>query len=69
MKKANEHVSGSVKLRLSKKSLSLAGVSSDESLYRREISTFEKSSFDQGLAKGFIDLFGLQSVMAEKRDV
>jgi argininosuccinate synthase len=69
MKKANERVSGSVRLRLSKKSLSLAGMISDESLYSMEMSTFEKSSFDQGLAKGFIDLFGLQSVMAEKKNV
>lgn len=69
MKKADEHVNGSISLRLGKKSFSLAGMSSDESLYHKEISTFEKSSFDQSIAKGFIDLFGLQSVMAEKRDV
>lgn len=69
MKKANEHVNGSISLRLSKKSFSLAGMNSDESLYHKEVSTFEKSSFDQSIAKGFIDLFGLQSVMAEKRDV
>jgi argininosuccinate synthase len=35
------------------------------SLYRNDLATFGAASrFDQGLAKGFVELWGLQSIIA-----
>ena len=59
------NVSGSVKMKLYKGSIAVVGRSSDNTLYDTKLATYEKfSTFDQKLAAGFIELFGLQSVLA-----
>jgi argininosuccinate synthase len=58
-------VTGKVKLKLQKGSLHVVGRQSPFSLYRNDLATFGASSkFDQGLAKGFVELWGLQSIIA-----
>jgi argininosuccinate synthase len=60
-------VSGTVKLKLYKGSLRVVGRKSNFSLYSHEIATYgEKSTFDQRLAKGFVELWGMQSTEANK---
>jgi len=53
-------VEGTVNVKLFKGSVVVAGRKSPRSLYRRELATYGKGDeFDQSLAKGFIELFGL----------
>ena len=62
-----KRVSGTVKLRMYKGSLRVVGRKSRHSLYRHDIATYGKgSTFDQKLAKGFVELWGLQSTQANK---
>jgi argininosuccinate synthase len=58
-------VSGKVKLRMQKGSLRVVGRESKFSLYKNDLATYAAgSSFDQSLAKGFVELWGLQSIIA-----
>jgi argininosuccinate synthase len=58
-------VSGRVRLKMAKGSLRVVGRESDYSLYRNNLATYAAgSTFDQSLAKGFVELWGLQSVIA-----
>lgn len=58
-------VSGKVKLKMRRGALSVIGRESAYSLYKNDLATFSTgSTFDQGLAKGFVELWGLQSVTA-----
>ena len=58
-------VSGKVRLKMQKGSLRVVGRESEYSLYRNNLATYEAgSTFDQSLAKGFVELWGLQSVIA-----
>lgn len=58
-------VSGKVKLKLFKGSMRVVGRSSENALYKLELSTYNKgSTFDQRSAVGFIELWGLQSRIA-----
>ena len=60
VEKTQEHVTGTVKLKLYKGNIIKAGVWSDYSLYSEEIATFgEDSVYNQADAAGFINLFGL----------
>ena len=60
-------VSGTVKLKLFKGSIRVVGRKSQNSLYSHEIATYgTESTFDQRLARGFVDLWGLQSTEANK---
>jgi argininosuccinate synthase len=60
-----KRVTGKVKLKLQKGSLHVVGRESPYSLYRNDLATFGAGSkFDQGLAKGFVELWGLQSIIA-----
>ncbi|MDD5136749.1 MAG: argininosuccinate synthase, partial [Candidatus Omnitrophica bacterium] len=53
-------VSGTVRLKLHKGTCSAVGRKSPNSLYKKELATYEKGDkFDQSLAKGFIELWGL----------
>ena len=55
-----EHVTGTVRLKLYKGNVIIAGRKSPYSLYREELATFGKEDvYDQADAKGFINLFGL----------
>ena len=63
--KVEANVSGSVKVKLYKGNVTVVGRSSENALYDTKLATYEKfSTFDQKLAVGFIELFGLQSVLA-----
>jgi argininosuccinate synthase len=54
------HVSGTVKLKLYKGSVTVAGRTSPHSLYREDFATFgQENVYDQSDAEGFIHLFGL----------
>jgi argininosuccinate synthase len=58
-------VSGKVRLKMEKGSLRVVGRESEYSLYRNNLATYAAgSTFDQSLAKGFVELWGLQSVIA-----
>ena len=60
-----ERVTGKVKLKMHNGCLRVTGRKSDYSLYQSDVSTYNgSSSFDQGLAKGFVELWGLQTIMA-----
>ena len=63
-------VSGTVRLKLYKGNLILAGRQSPYSLYRQDIVTFEEGDYDHADANGFIRLFGLpmkvQALMREQ---
>ena len=57
--KTQEHVTGTVKLKLYKGNIIKAGVQSPWSLYSETIATFGESDYDQSQAAGFINLYGL----------
>ena len=57
--KTQEHVTGTVKLKLYKGNIINAGVWSPWSLYSEEIATFGESDYNQADAMGFINLYGL----------
>ena len=59
------NVSGSVRVKLYKGNATVVGRHSENALYDTKLATYEKfSTFDQKLAVGFIELFGMQSVLA-----
>ena len=67
IEKSQNPVSGTVKLKLYKGSLRVVGRKSKNSLYSHEIATYGvESTFDQRLAKGFVELWGIQSTEANK---
>jgi argininosuccinate synthase len=46
-------------------SLRVVGRESENSLYRNDLATYAAgSTFDQSMAKGFVELWGLQSIIA-----
>jgi argininosuccinate synthase len=66
---ANAHVSGDVRLTLHGGRAVVNGRRSEQSLYNYEMATYDAGDlFDQSLAKGFIELWGLPSKMAARRD-
>jgi argininosuccinate synthase len=69
IKYANESVTGEIRLRLHAGQPIVTGRRSDESLYDHGLATYDTGdTFDQSLAKGFIDLWGLPSTLAHARD-
>jgi argininosuccinate synthase len=65
----NEHVSGDIRMTLHGGRAVVTGRRSGESLYDFALATYDTGdTFDQSLAKGFIDLWGLPSKIASKRD-
>ena len=67
IQETQKRVSGTVKLKLYKGSLRVVGRESKYSLYSHKIATYGKGSkFDQKLAKGFVELWGMQSTEANK---
>ena len=58
-------VTGKVKMRMQNGSIRVVGRDSEFSLYRNDLATYTSDSvFDQRLAKGFSELWGLQSITA-----
>ena len=66
---ASQHVTGDVRLRLHGGRAVPTGRRSDHSLYDYNLATYDAEDvFDQSLAKGFVELWGLPSKIAAKRD-
>ena len=66
--KANEFVTGSVKLKLYKGNIIPAGTTSPYSLYSENLVTFGESDYDQSQAEGFINLWGLPTKVQALRE-
>jgi argininosuccinate synthase len=65
-----EHVSGEIRMVLHGGRAVVNGRRSEESLYDFNLATYDEGdTFDQGLAKGFVQLWGLPSKIAAKRDL
>ena len=63
--RVEEEVSGKVKMKLYNGGVMVVGRDSENGLYSKKLVTFESfGDFDQKLANGFIELFGMQSVLA-----
>ena len=66
---SQEHVSGDIRMTLHGGKAVATGRRSDASLYDFNLATYDAGdTFDQSQAKGFIELWGLSSVLANKRD-
>ena len=66
---SQEHVSGEVRLVLDHGTCTVNGRRSDASLYDFNLATYDEGdTFDQSLAKGFVELWGLPSKIAARRD-
>jgi argininosuccinate synthase len=65
---ANKYVTGSVKLKLYKGNIIPAGTVSPYSLYSENLVTFGESDYDQAQAAGFINLWGLPTVVQALRE-
>jgi len=62
-----ERVCGKVKVKMYKGSFRVVGRESKYSLYEPKLATYSAgSTFDQSLAKGFVELWGLQSIIANE---
>jgi argininosuccinate synthase len=62
--KTQETVTGTVKLKLYKGNIKIAGKTSPYSMYSEALATFEKEEiYNQKDAEGFINLYGLQLKM------
>ncbi|HVK20272.1 MAG TPA: argininosuccinate synthase [Actinokineospora sp.] len=63
-----QHVSGDIRLTLHGGRAVVTGRKSDQSLYDFNLATYDEGdTFDQSLAKGFVQLWGLPSKIAAKR--
>jgi argininosuccinate synthase len=64
-----QHVSGEIRLTLAGGRATVTGRRSQASLYDFSLATYDEGDmFDQSLAKGFVDLWGLPSRLAAARD-
>ena len=69
MAEATKHVTGEVRLRLQGGRAVVTGRRSPAALYNYELATYDTGDmFDQSLAKGFVDLWGLPAKIAADRD-
>jgi argininosuccinate synthase len=69
MDEASRHVTGDVRVRLHGGRAVVTGRRSPQSLYDYKLATYDTGdTFDQGLAKGFVELWGLPSKVAALRD-
>ena len=67
---ANQHVSGDIRMVLHGGRAVVNGRASQQSLYDFNLATYDTGdTFDQSLSKGFIEIFGLSSKIAAKRDL
>jgi argininosuccinate synthase len=70
VEEVNAHVSGEVRMTLHGGRAVVTGRRSPESLYDFSLATYDsEDTFDQSLAKGFIELWGLPSKIAATRDL
>ena len=66
--KTQEHVTGTVKLKLYKGNIITSSITSPDSLYSEELVTFNESSYDQTNATVFINLWGLPDTVLALRE-
>ncbi|BAJ27313.1 putative argininosuccinate synthase [Kitasatospora setae KM-6054] len=67
---ANQHVSGEIRMVLHGGRAVVNGRKSDQSLYDFNLATYDTGdTFDQSMSKGFIEIFGLSSKIAARRDL
>ena len=66
--KTQEHVTGTVKIKLYKGNVTHAGVTSPETLFSEELATFNESDYDQMDSQGFINLWGLPDKVQALRE-
>ncbi|MET7548712.1 argininosuccinate synthase [Streptomyces sp. NPDC005479] len=67
---ANQHVTGDIRMTLHAGRAVVTGRKSSESLYDFNLATYDSGdTFDQSKAQGFIEIFGLSSKIAAKRDL
>ena len=63
-----ESVSGIVRIKFFKGTMRIVGRKSENSLYQHKLSTYDRTStFDQNSAVGFIQLWGLPSIVANEK--
>ena len=68
--KTQEHVSGEIRMTMHGGRAVPTGRRSERSLYDFNLATYDEGdTFDQSLAKGFVQLWGLPSKIAAKRDL
>ncbi|RVX42312.1 argininosuccinate synthase [Nonomuraea polychroma] len=69
IRQAQKHVSGDVRMTLHAGKATVTGRRSEESLYDFSLATYDTGdTFDQSLAKGFVQLFSLPAKIAAARD-
>jgi argininosuccinate synthase len=69
LRDSQEHVTGEIRVRMHAGTCVPTGRRSDASLYDFDLATYDEGdTFDQSLAKGFVELWGLPSKIAAKRD-
>ena len=69
IRSSQQNVTGEIRLRLHAGTCVPTGRRSDASLYDFDLATYDEGdTFDQSLAKGFVELWGLPSKIAAKRD-
>jgi argininosuccinate synthase len=67
---SQQHVSGEVRLVLHNGTATVTGRRSEASLYDFNLATYDAGdTFDQSLAKGFVELWGMPSKIAASRDL
>ncbi|WP_030860133.1 argininosuccinate synthase [Streptomyces sp. NRRL F-2747] len=67
---ASRHVTGDIRMTLHGGRAMVTGRKSDESLYDFNLATYDSGdTFDQSKAQGFIEIFGLSSKIAARRDL
>ena len=67
---SQQHVSGEIRLTLYAGTCTVTGRRSESSLYDFALATYDEGdTFDQSLAKGFVELWGLPSKIAARRDL
>ncbi|MCG6492762.1 argininosuccinate synthase [Kitasatospora sp. A2-31] len=70
VEEANQHVSGDIRMVLHGGRAVVNGRKSDQSLYDFNLATYDTGdTFDQSMSKGFIEIFGLSSKIAARRDL
>ena len=70
VRSSQQHVSGEIRLTLHNGTATITGRRSEASLYDFNLATYDAGdTFDQSLAKGFVELWGMPSKIAARRDI
>ena len=61
-----ERINGKVRIKVYKGAMRIVARESRNGLYSKDLASYSNDRFDQSLAKGFVELWGLQSILANK---